>query len=101
MTPIYHLNVKFFVAGSNPIGTFDSHTLLKWKEEYTIIEVLKDAFCLFFENNEESPYDYRDSGRRKEFLNNRNLFRKKALYFSKKYANSIITKNDWDFTFNE
>ena len=55
-------------------------------------------------NNPDSPYDYNDGRRRKEFINNRALFEKKAHDFAKKYASPLFNKvkeypNGWDFTY--
>ena len=103
MTPIYHLNVKFYRNGILPIGTFDSNILMLWKSEYTILEVLKDLYFLFYNNNPLSPYDYTNHCRRNEFENNRNLFREKALFFANKYKNKIVidSDSDWNFEYNK
>ena len=58
-------------------------------------------------NNPESPYDDINHTRRNEFVNNPNLFAKKAKYFTDKYAspnyklNPLEFPNRWDFTYNE
>ena len=105
LTPIYHLNVKFFAGGSQPLGHICVSTLNYWKKEYSINKVLPELFYLVGQNNPESPYDYSDNRRRNEYVNNRALFEEKARYFTKKYANPLGSKKeyttDWDFTYNK
>ncbi len=105
VNPIYHLNVKFFVKGTQPLGHICLSTLNNWKREYGISKVLPEIFELLCKNNPDSPYDYDDNRRRFEFLNNRTLFEEKAHYFTKKYANPYgkkkIFTTDWDFTYNK
>ena len=54
-------------------------------------------------NNPESAYDDEVNTRINEFTNNRDLFNKKAKYFTKKYASPFAKlkeyKNGWDFTY--
>ncbi len=102
-TPIYHLNVKFFANGKQPLGHICLSTLNNWKKEYRMNKVFPEIFFLFKNNNPDSPYDYTDNSRRNEFVNDYNLFEKKAKYFTKKYANPLGTKKefttDWVFTY--
>ena len=102
-TPIYHLNVKFFTNGTQPLGHICVSTLNQWKKEYRINRVLPELFTLFSGNNPDSPYDFSDHRRRNEFVNNRALFEEKAKYFTKKYAHPLKTRKDyttdWDFTY--
>ncbi len=103
MNPIYHLNVKYFVNGTQPLGHICVNTLNKWKSEYRINKVLPEIFALFSQNNPDSPYDTTNNDRRNEFIHNRALFEKKAKYFTKKYAKvSLASKSypdGWDFTY--
>ena len=100
VTPIYHLNVKFFHGGQQPIGHVCISTLNNWKKEYNMRKVLPEIFYLFSHNNPDSPYDYNDGSRRNEYVNNRALFEEKVKYFTKKYAHPLSTpKNNWDFTY--
>ena len=103
MTPIYHLNVKHFVNGSQPLGNIDLSILNNWKSEYTIKEILSAIFILLNQNNPDCSYDSVNNDKTNEFINNRELFEKKAKYFTKKYANPLYKlKNfttDWDFTY--
>ena len=104
-TPIYHLNVKFFANGVQPLGHICLSTLNEWKNTYSLRKVLPEIFYLFSHNNPLSPYDYTTNNRRNEFENNRALFEEKAKYFTKKYANPLGKKKefttDWDFSYNK
>ena len=104
MNPIYHLNVKYFVSGYQPLGHVCVNTLNNWRSEYRINKVLPELFALFSQNNPDSPYDTTNNDRRNEFIYNRALFEKKARYFTKKYANPLsnlkVYTTDWDFTYN-
>ena len=104
MTPIYHLNVKFTAGGGQPIGHVCFSSINSWKSDYRINKLLPEIFYLFKANNPDSPYDYMDNRRRNEYVNNRDLFYKKAEYFTKKYANPLGNRkeypNGWDFTYN-
>ena len=103
-TPIYHLNVKFFVSPQQPLGHICLSTLNNWKNTYSLRKVLPEIFYLFSHNNPENPYDYTSKARRIEYETNRTLFETKARYFTKKYANPLGKKKefetDWDFTYN-
>ena len=105
ITPIYHLNVKFSVGGSQPLGHICVSTLNEWKSDYKVSKILPEIFYLFSSNNPDSPYDYLDGRRRNEYLTNRTLFEEKVRYFTKKYANPLGSRKkefttDWDFTYN-
>ena len=107
LTPIYHLNVKFFINGTDPLGHICVNTLNQWKSGDSIKKILPELFSLLHKNNPDSPYDYNDHSRRNEFVNNRALFDKKAVYFTKKYANPYSNSklkeypNGWDFSYYE
>ena len=105
LTPIYHLNVKFFINGTDPLGHICVNTLNQWKSGDSIKKILPELFSLLHKNNPDSPYDYNDHSRRNEFVNNRALFDKKAVYFTKKYANPYSKlkeyPNGWDFSYYE
>ena len=91
-TPIYHLNVKFYVEGTEPLGHISYSNLNNWNKEYTMRKVLPEIFDLLYKNNPDSAYDYEDNRRKFEFLNNRKLFEEKAKYFTKQYANFLEKK---------
>ena len=104
LTPIYHLNVKYFVENSQPLGHICVNTLNDWKPGDSVIKVLPELFTLLYKNNPDSPYDDTNNSRKKEFINNRDKFEEKAKYFTKKYANTHIKDikeypNGWDFTY--
>ena len=103
LTPIYHLNVKYFTEFDQPLGHICVSSLNYWNPGDSIKKVLPELFTLLYHNNPESPYDNTSNTRRNEFIHNRALFEEKASYFTKKYANpnSKIKEypNGWDFTY--
>ena len=103
ITPIYHLNVKYYTAFDQPLGHICLSTLNDWKPSYKINKVFPEIFYLFSHNNPGSPYDDANYTRRNEFINNRDLFEKKASHFTKKYANPQSKRKeyttDWDFSY--
>ena len=106
ITPIYHLNVKYFVGGNVPLGNISMSTLNFWRPDYNMSKILPEIFYILGHNNPDYPYDDRNSTRRNEYINNRSLFEEKASYFTKKYANPLKTikkelTSDWDFTYKE
>ena len=103
LTPIYHLNVKYFASENQPLGHICINTLNDWKPGDSVLKILPELFALLHKNNPESPYDDFKHTRKNEFINNRPLFEKKAAFFTKKYAlSNTIPKeyrNGWDFTY--
>ena len=104
LTPIYHLNIKFYVDQKEPLGHVCINTLTQWKPEDSIRKVLSEIYTLLHQNNHVSAYDYINLSRTNEFKNNRPLFEKKAKYFTQKYAQALAPakeyKTTWDFTYN-
>ena len=102
-TPIYHLNVKYWAHGYQPLGHISLSTLNDWKKEYRIKKILPEIFYLLSHNNPDSAYEYTDNSRRNEYVNNKALFEQKVKYFTKKYANPLARKKefttDWNFTY--
>ena len=102
-TPIYHLNVKYYTGFGKPLGHICLSTLNNWKPSYTISKIFPEIFYLFSHNSAGIPYDDSYYNRRNEFINNRGLFEKKAMYFTKKYADPQSTRKeyttDWDFSY--
>ena len=88
-TPIYHMNINP-VAGNQPLGHCCVSTVNFWTPDTSIEDLLTSIFGLFYVANEEGAYglDYKA-----EFRNNRNLYDKKAEYFTKKYAMGDITSS--------
>ena len=105
LTPIYHLNVQYLTGKVSPLGHICINSLNKWKPEYKLQKILPEIFSFFSANNPDSSYDDFKNTRRNEYVYNRELFEKKAKYFTKKYAfpTGKIEEypNGWDFTYNE
>ena len=105
LTPIYHLNVKYFVSQKQPLGHICVSTLNEWKSGDSVKKILPELFALLHKNNPLDPYDDTNHSRRNEFENNPSLFEKKARYFTKKYASPFSKPKDypngWDFSYNE
>ena len=106
LTPIYHLNIKYYVCRHKPLGHIDLCSLKTWNPGDSIRTILPHIFLLLLKNDPDCPYDDMNNTRRNEFINNRPLFDKKAKYFTKKYASPLIGKlkdypNGWDFSYNE
>ena len=105
LTPIYHLNVKYFVSQKQPLGHICVSTLNEWKSGDSVKKILPELFALLHKNNPLDPYDDTNHSRRNEFENNLTLFEKKARYFTKKYASPFSKPKDypngWDFSYNE
>ena len=105
LTPIYHLNVKYFSSRYQPLGHISINTLNEWKPEYSTTKLLSDIFVLLYKNNPDCSYDDKNNTRRDEYINNSELFIKKAKYFTKKYATPFSKNkefpNGWDFSYPE
>ena len=106
LTPIYHLNIKYFVGRGVPLGHVGLSTLKTWDPGDSIITILPHIFVLLLKNNPNTKcaYDDENNTRRNEFINNRPLFDKKAKFFTKKYASPLIKglkdyPNGWDFSY--
>ena len=80
------------------------NTLNQWNPGDSINKILPEIFSLLHKNNPESPYDNFEHTRRNEFVNNPNLFKQKAKYFTQKYADANASLKDypygWDFSYN-
>ena len=106
LTPIYHLNIKYFVHPGYHLGRIELTTLNFRKPGDSIRNILPHVFVLLYKNSPDCAYDDVNNTRKNEFIYNRPLFEKKVKYFTKKYANYRIPKvkeypNGWDFSFNE
>ena len=103
LTPIYHLNVKYWAHGTQPLGHICVNTLNYWNPGDSVKKILPELFTLMHQNNPDSPYD-EGTKRKDEFNNNRAFFEQKAQYFTKKYASPFCKIKDypvgWDFTYN-
>ena len=81
-TPIYHMNINP-IAGEKPLGYCCISTVNFWTPDTSIEDLLNSIFGLFYVANEDGAYglDYKD-----EFRNRRDIYDKKAKYFTKKYS---------------
>jgi len=108
ITPIYHLNVRYkkSVSPNNEhLGHVNLSFLNSWNPSNTPKEMLTKLYTIFYLQNPESPYGL---DRYDEYRYNRALFEEKARYFTKKYANVIVSlkkkkdeNKDWDFSFDK
>jgi len=89
LSPIYHLNAKFFTVKDKPLAYIYWNTLNDWNPGDSVKKILPELFALLHKKNPDSLYDYNDNSRRNEFVNNRALFDKKAQYFTKKIFNGF------------
>ena len=102
-TPIYHVNVSRRggkIEEYCSLGQVYIDILNWWNPEYTLREVLKSIYDLFYKGNPDLPLGIDVSD---EFTNHKDLFDKKVRYFVKKYASPNRTNKDiysgkWDFT---
>ncbi len=101
LTPIYHLNINPKESGQK-LGHCCLSTLNFWDKETSIQGILSSVFVLLLGAGPESPYGL---DRSKEYLEQRELYRQKAKYFTKKYANyeqeDYSNLRAWDFTYAE
>ena len=105
LTPIYHINVNPRVPtspGGDELGQVNISTL-KWsKPVYKMRELLTYIYALFYNGDPDNPYDL---DRADEFINNRAIYEEKIKYFTKKYANPMLTRinldrdQDWNFSY--
>ena len=98
-TPIYHLNVNP-IQQEEPLGHCCISTVNFWTPDTSIEDLLVSIFALFYAANADSAYGI---DIKKEFLDDNSLYRKKARYFTKKYAiPSVNSKNltKWDFSYD-
>ena len=101
LNPIYHLNVCFFHSHSYSYGDISVNFLNDWNPETSAKELLTKLYSIFYFSNPIDGFDYADSRRRKEFINNYPLYEAKVKYFTKKYAHPWNKNWDWDFSCNE
>ena len=98
-TPIYHPNVNNRESDKEALGNFNYSDIGSWKPSYTIKKLLIDLVTIFYWPNLEKPHSLEIAN---EYKNNRELFEKKAAYFTKKYQFQFrITSKVWDFSCNE
>ena len=103
ITPIYHVNINPIKSdeSSESLGHVSINILNSWYPDYSMREVINNVYALFYIVNADNPYGI---DRAKEFKNNRELYDKKARYFTQKYASATRSEPDdysksWDFTY--
>ena len=98
-SPIYHPNVNNRESDKEALGNFNYSDIDSWKPSYTIKKLLIELFTIFYWPNLEKPHSLEIAN---EYKNNRELFEKKAAYFTKKYQFQFrIIAKVWDFSCNE
>ena len=83
ITPIYHVDVNPYKSDFEPLGFPAIEKLFYWKPEYTMREIILDLFSLFYVASGKHPYGL---DRNEEFRKNKELYKKKIEFFTKKYA---------------
>ena len=104
ITPIYHVNVNDKDEIGCPLGHVSISILNFWKPIIKMKEVLCNIFALInYLGNPDASYR---TDRGEEMKNNRELYKKKIKYFTRKYANPMKhfkgfkELRSWDFTYN-
>ena len=97
LTPIYHLNV--FSGADNNLGRICPNFITSWKPSTTPKEILTKLYTIFYKNDLENAFDL---DKKEEYKKHYDLFRAKALFFTKKYASplskiKIDKTKGWDF----
>ena len=99
-TPIYHMNVRSRADGNSSLGEPNLNILNQWKPEFKVKDILVSIYSLFYMNNIDCAFS---SDMAEEFRNNKSLYEEKIKYFTRKYANPINYRREydnWDFTYN-
>ena len=97
LTPIYHLNV--FSGADNNLGRICPNFITCWKPSTNAKEILTKLYTIFYKNDLENAFDL---DKKEEYKKHYDLFRAKALFFTKKYASpfskiKIDKTKGWDF----
>ena len=97
LTPIYHLNV--FSGADDNLGRICPNFITSWKPSTNAKEILTKLYTIFYKNELENAFDL---DKKEEYKKHYDLFRAKALFFTKKYASPLskikIDKTKvWDF----
>ena len=99
-TPIYHMNVRARADGNGSLGEPNLNILNQWKPEFKVKDILVSIYSLCYMNNIDCAFS---SDMAEEFRNNKSLYEEKIKYFTRKYANPINYRREydnWDFTYN-
>ena len=94
-TPIYHMNINP-IQGDKPLGYCCISTVNFWTPDTSIEDLLNSIFGLFYVANEDGAYglDYKD-----EFRNRREIYDKKAKYFTKKFSiDNLVSSKEQNLT---
>ena len=94
-TPIYHMNINP-VQSDKPLGYCCISTVNFWTPDTSIEDLLNSIFGLFYVANEDGAYglDYKD-----EYRNRRDIYNKKAKYFTKKYSiDKMVSSKELNLT---
>ena len=99
-TPIYHINVAS-IGGGSILGEPASLTILRaWSPNFKVRDIIISIYSLFYMNNIDCELSHVMA---EEFRNNKSLYEEKIKYFTRKYANPIDYRREydnWDFTYN-
>ena len=98
VTPFYHINVNHIKQPTCKLGHIDTAILNFWNPCTKIKEVILDILSFFFICDPDCPFGLE---RADLIRNNRELFDKRARYFTRKYANPSIPYKEydsWDFS---
>ena len=106
ITPIYHPNVNNCISSnfSISLGQVSFNAINNWKPSSKIREIIIKLFAIFYFPNIDLSYSSEITN---EYKYNRDLYEKKVIYFTNKYANMSNMfpekkyDEDWDFSFNE
>ena len=106
ITPIYHPNVNNRKSSDDYIslGQVSFNAINNWKPSSKIKEIIIKLYAIFYFPNIDLSYSSEITN---EYKYNRDLYEKKVIYFTNKYANTSNTfpekkyDEDWDFSFNE
>ena len=104
ITPIYHPDVNKRKSNNELLGFIPIPSIMWWSpNKSTIKEVISQINELFFNATCEHPYGIDMAN---EYREKKELFGKKAKYFTEKYANPIKNNNVdedkvWDFSYQE
>ena len=84
------------IQGDKPLGYCCISTVNFWTPDTSIEDLLNSIFGLFYVANEVGAYgsDYKD-----EFRNRREIYDKKAKYFTKKYSiDKMVSSKELNLT---
>ena len=105
LVPIYHPNIYNKNDGKMPLGTYYLPNMKNWDPNVKIMDILTNISSVFTTFDLDNSNRIMDEDIKNEIINNKDLFVKKAKYFTFKYANVQNNfKKDrtfWDFSYND